>query len=304
MPFLQINGVTIPVKADSLEEEEIVIGDVFARGISGGMFGTQAGTKRRWTFEMLPMDRDTAEKMRQWMEGRIQVWNFEGTAAADGLLSGGGVSLGGLPTFSSSGGRIGGDITVPSGGLASVDMVDKLYRPKGWDPNDGWTLGCWRNSTAAEGFPSSAWFDLVMTGNVPVTRGVSAAPANTAQYRNGVAISSSMGRYVNVDTVAGQWCGVAGYLATNVAAAVDYDGLWFAPFQVPTSWIADIYAFRSAFAFGDAPKVAATGDWFVETKPIDVICRVKNTQQLNATLKGIAGHSAANRIFSVVMEEV
>lgn len=304
MSFLHINGVTIPVKADSLEEEEIVIGDIFARSIGGAIFGTQAGIKRRWTFETLPMDRDTAEKMRQWIEGKIQTWSFTGSAAADGLLSGAGISLGGAATFASSGGRTGGKMTAGSGGLANMDMFDKLYRVRGWAPDQGWTLGCWRNSTAAEGFPSSTWFDLVMTGDVAVIRGGASPPVGTVQYRNGAVVASNMQRYVNVSTTELEWVALAGYLATGTAAAVDYDDFWFAPFEVPASWVPEIYAHRLAFGLADAPRVSASGDWFVESTPIDVICRVKNTKQLNATLKGMASHSAANRIFEVVMEEI
>ncbi len=303
MTFLKINGVTIPVAADSFEEESIAIGDIFNMGITGGGFGSQSATKRRWTFQTTPIERVEAEKFRQWIEGRQQVFPLADTASLSIIKSGDGVSMTGSSLAYSTPGKHDGYAQVGSGTMASALMRNKLYLPNGWTPTTGWTHGVWSYRTiASDGTPADAWYDYVATGAIEVTRGSAANPVGVTQYRDGVAGSYSWGNWSSVRN-SGDLVGFGGYRAGGLAAAKNYEDFFFLPYEIPSTWIAELTTFRQSYTMGLAPVVKATGDWFVESDPINVICRVRATKQLNAKLRGASSHSAANRIFSVEMME-
>jgi hypothetical protein len=299
MAFLKLNGVTIPVFADSLREVPIAIGDLFGRAVSGRHYGTMTATKRRWTFETNQMARADAEKMRKWIEGAFQTFALNADA-----LSGTGVALSGSLTHTASGGKHTGYTTVASGTHAIANMANKLYLPAGWSPTvQGWTHAAFSYRTiAADGVPADGWYDYLASGLVAVTQGASANPAGVTQYRDGVAGSHSWGNFNNVLTT-GNLVGFSGKTTANVSAAKNYDEFLFAPFEIPSSWVAGLTAFRAAYALAPAPNLYATGDWFDEVAPIEVICRVEAVRQLTAVLPG-QSLSSAVRQFSVVMEEV
>jgi hypothetical protein len=303
--FLHINGVVVPVKADSLEEEEITIGDLFSRSLAGVMLGSLATTKRRWSFTTTPIEAVEAEKLRAWIEGRVQTWNFPSTILSSGILSGAGVGntyAGVLTTFITAG-HILNRLTVGAGSQFYVDMRNKLYVDDGWAFAQGWSLGFWSFRTiAADGTPANAWFDYLATGAVQVLQALAPNPVGVTQYRDAVAGSHRMGNMIDVETLQ---AGVTGHtlLGASAPAAKDYSDLFFAPFEIPASWVSALNTFRLTNELGPAPVVKASGSWFTEAAPIRVLCRCKSTRQFNARLPGAAAHSASNRILEVVMEE-
>lgn len=308
MSFLHIDGITIPVFGDSFEEEEIDIADIFERTTGGRLSGSLSTTKRRWSFETPIIEATVAEKMKLWIEGRRQVWSAGGR-----LISGAGVGpsvagtiIAGVQTHIANGANVG------SGSQFGVNMGNKLYRRLGWLPTDGWTMGFWTYRTAVgDAGLSDGWYSMIAHGAVAVTRGASANPVGVTQYRNGVALATQMGNYINVLST-GNYCGWTGHGVAGGAGARDYEDGFICPFEFPATampwnsltWAAEVKTFMDTNLLGAAPIVKASGSWFTDALPVNVICRVKSIRQRTATLMGATVSTAQNRKLQVVMEEV
>lgn len=301
MTFIKVNGITIPVAGDSFEEEQLPIGDVSARSAAGILNMSMATTKRRWTFTTPILAAALAEQYRIWIEGRTQVFGF-GT----NLLSAAGctTAVAATPTHTATGGHIAGRVTVASAEFFGVNLLNKFYRPLGWSPTDGWTIGFWTFRTiASDSVSADAWYDYVVSGAVSVVRGSSANPASVTQWRDGVVGSFNAGIIINVEETS-PFVGVAGYRLGGVALAKDYSDLFFVPFAMPDTWRTELNTFRQTNELGLAPMVKVSGDWVPDATPVSCIGRCRTIRQRVATLKGASASTSNNRILEVTLEEV
>lgn len=321
MAFIHINGWRVPVAKDSFNEEELNIGDIFSRNSAGALAGSFSTRKRRFNFQTTPISRTLAEWYRAWIEGRGQSWPFQGAndASGAGVRNTFATSI----TFSTSGGPISysggaGYVEVASASNFSVDMSNKLYMPSGWSPTDGWTFGVWRNSSASD-LGGAGWRHYVLTGAVSYNQGT-LNPVGVTQYRDGVAGSYSAGAWSQVSSV-GNCVGLYGKTTGAANELKRYAYWWFLPFEISsygtvlstdvTTFINDIYADAQLYPFGSWPLVKLTGSLLTGSGgkalggniPLDVMCRVRSIQMINAKLPGQSSHDAANKILDITMEE-
>lgn len=121
MPNLTINGVTVPVFHDSVEETTDDIGESSdTRGLMGNALRTRIGRLRSWRFSTPLLTPATAESYRKLLEGYGHSWTFVATAQGTSYptqLSACGLAptSAGTWTVSATGGRWFGDVTVGSG---------------------------------------------------------------------------------------------------------------------------------------------------------------------------------------------
>lgn len=313
MPALTLNGLTIPVLADTFEEQTIDSGDVFARASTGKMFGSLGVRKRRWRFRTKHLDASTAKKLRLFIEGNSLSWSFNG-----GLIGSAGVSNTNPCDGSFVAGWLGQGLAlndIPTGWF-SVDMSNKVNVPNGWTPGNGWTL-MFRvyQTVAADGVPADGWYHYIVTTDygVSVTAGASANPDFVTQYRYGVAGSYNLGRIFNVSS-SGNLVGVAGFDLSGSPAVRTYDELVFFPFGLPTTvaapwsetWAIQLYDESVKGAWPSAPIMRAAGDHidrFSNTLGVDVVCRIESIEHINATMPGSTSKPNV-KVMDVVMEEV
>lgn len=98
MPFLTLNGVTVPVDSSS-EAPNQIYGD--ARGYLGfGMKGRVA-RKRTWSIKTIPMDHETAQALLGIVTCRGDVWGFDDLTlfSQKGILAGIGVAAVSQPVY-------------------------------------------------------------------------------------------------------------------------------------------------------------------------------------------------------------
>jgi len=310
MPALSVNGLTIPILADSFNEQIVDTGDVFRRATTGKMFGTLGVRKRRWSFTTRHLSGYMAGKVQNMIEGNALSWTFNDT-----LISGAGVANTNAATvISYVTGFHGKAVRLSSGTFFSVDMANKVNAPGGWDPSrNGWTLMFRLYCTiAADGTPADGWYHFVVTGTGDVIAGAAANPVGVTQYRNGVAGNYNLGRVINVDAT-GDFVGVKATTLLGVNANKDYDELVFLPFPIPTAveapwtstWASQFYDFSIKSPWGAAPIVIVEGDHIDLTEVsglVSAMCRVERIRHVNATMPGSTSKPNV-KLMDVVVEE-
>jgi hypothetical protein len=248
MPALTINGITIPIRADTFAEERTSIGDVYQRSIGGAMFSSMVSQRRRFRFSTPPIEASLAEKYAMLIEGKAQVWNFDNS-----LMSGAGVTYyvsGGASTSSSPKKYGTQSLALTAGAGFELQLANKFGLPGGWTTygfgRTGWTFAFWMFSTiAADGVAADGWYHYIVTGVDPVTRGAAANPFSIRQYRNGVLGSYGFGNMLKVDS--STTSGVFAYAPAGTTLARNFDDLVVLPFVLPDEWVSSFYSYASSF---------------------------------------------------------
>ncbi|MBM4356949.1 MAG: hypothetical protein FJ096_02460 [Deltaproteobacteria bacterium] len=272
MPALTVNGITIPIRADTFDEQRVTIGDAYQRSIGGTMFSSMVVKRRRFSFSTPPLEASLAEKYAKIIEGTAQVWNFNSD-----LASGAGVTNYTTTTGVSQSGTKkygGGALSLPTAGEGlTFRLANKFGLAGGWStfgyPRQGWTVAVWMYSTvAADGVTADGWYHYIITGTGVVTRGAVSNPTSVRQYRNGVLGSYGFGNMLKVDssTDTGIWA----YTATNVATTRFFDDLVFFPFVLPAEWVSSFYAYCSSF--DDVTNLVTQSENFGATWTVSANC--------------------------------
>lgn len=295
MTFLMVNGIDVDVADGSFKETTQDTGDLFRRTLSGRIAEARGARSRSWSFRTNSMLRDDAEKLRMWLEGVGQSWNFDSAVHS---YSGAGVAntAAGTITRNAGGGKYGGRLTVGSGSQFGVDMSNKLGKRRGWSPTDGWTFGAWRNFVASES-ASAGFHSIICKGAVAVTRGASANPAGVNQYVDGALNNSAnLGRVLSV-LASSPYVAICGVKTDNTNNAIDWDDWFFLPFVVPDAWVAKIHAYMASYAFSAMPKMKILGDAIPDTVPVEVVVRCHD---IDVVVEADANN---RRVLQVQMEE-
>jgi len=271
MPALTINGITIPIRADSFSEDRTSIGDVYQRSIGGAMFSSMVSQRRRFRFSTPPIEASLAEKYAMLIEGKAQVWNFDNS-----LMSGAGVTYyvsGGASTSSSPKKYGTQSLALTAGSGFELQLPNKFGLPGGWTTygfgRTGWTFAFWMFSTiAADGVAADGWYHYIVTGVDPVTRGAAANPFSIRQYRNGVLGSYGFGNMLKVDS--SSTSGVFAYAPAGTTLARNFDDLVVLPFVLPDEWVSSFYAYASSF--DDVTNLVTQSQNFAATWSLSANC--------------------------------
>lgn len=295
MTFAKINGVTLPVKAESWQRTPNYVGGTAERAANGQPVSTRGLELDTHSFTTTPLTIANAEKFRLLLSGYGLCWNFTSTTAY--RVS----STGCTPATAGSVSQITSGAPFAGNGLRIASGSNFCFQPKhrvgckrstGYlISTDGFTLICWRKWTTAEGAPSTAWYHTIIKGTTSFSRGVSANPSGVKQYRNGVQGSYNLGYCFSATTLASPFVGPHGYLNTNAASDVDIDDLVFLPFEIPDDWVAGIYAMHSVRAWPSMPLIDVDGDCvnnsaikcFGEIKSIDEMMGLDPRQGMTAS---------------------
>lgn len=262
MSHLTFNGITLPTVAGSFREAPEFIGDD-GRGQAGEHGENVVARKRAWTVTLVAQSQAVAVKMRRYLEGEGQSWRFDDNAYS---FKGEGPKAGGSYTVS------GGKVEVASTSFIEWALASALTRGLTWAPTQGWTLGCRKVLTAAEGGDDATFQRHIAIGTVAVTRGSSANPASVTQYLNGSAGNHAMGNWIDVASDGD--VGLHGYSNAGAGADYDYDDVWFLPFALESSWIAGLDAFlASAGAHSRLKRVVLAGDAIEDASGVEVYVR-------------------------------
>jgi hypothetical protein len=91
MPFLALNGITMPI-ARGGKEENRAVGFEMARAHTGTPLTDVRAYKRSWRFQSVPLPEQTARSLIGLVQGRGYSWNFNSTDySVSGLVSSGAV---------------------------------------------------------------------------------------------------------------------------------------------------------------------------------------------------------------------
>lgn len=277
MPALTVNGITIPIRADTFEETRTSIGDAYQRSIGGTMFSSMITKRRRFSFSTPPIEASLAEKYAKLIEGTAQVWNFN-----DGLASGSGITYfsSAAASTATSPKKYGASslaLTVAGAGF-EVQLANKFGVAGGWStygyPKQGWTIAFWAYLfVGSDNVATEGWYHCIATGTGPVTRGAVINPTSVRQYRNGVLGNWSLGNVLKIDS--GTTCGVFGYTTpasptVGVATTRNIDDLVFFPFVLPAEWVSSFYAYCSSF--DDVTNLVTQSENFGTTWTISANC--------------------------------
>jgi len=292
MPFMTLNGVTVPVAADSFVDVYERTSPISVRSAGGVRLDSMQRNPATWSARTTIRSRDEINALRRLVDGHGHIWGFNDSSSlsSTGLAE----DVGSVFTLNASGGKFGGRCTVSSGQAFYAALGERMFdRP--WTSSRGWTIACFKKLAAGDGGDGSTYFHHVATGAVTVTRGASANPASVTQYRNGAAGSFSMGNWISV-TTDGR-IGIHGYSNANATAAYDYDELLVLPFVLPSTWAAGLYAFHNANAWPSIPRLRLGGDCVVT--PVDVVGQSGAVAQHNVRLGGVHTSTARSLAFDL-----
>jgi hypothetical protein len=266
--FLKVNGVSVPVNADSFEEEIIRIGEVTTRNLGGAAFRQESSVRYRYTFETPPMERAVARRLKTLIEGKFLTWNFAANKLSGSFVGQSGV---GTHTQFATGGKFGPRLFVSTGSNYQFNPSNKLYQRAGWSVARGYTFAHQSFRTvASDGVPVNGWYDYLVKGSVSTTRGT-LNPAGVKQYRDGIFNAShNTGAFnqIQSNSVA-FWA----YSANNAPLSVDYSDVLLLPFEAPDpgvadsvggvliDWIPQLTAARALRDTAPAPLVYAESPW-------------------------------------------
>lgn len=309
MPFLSLNGVTIPVFKDSFKEHPVFTGDFVARGINGSLLESRSSRKRQWTFQTTVQRATIAEQYRMWIEGLGQGFSFNSIDTTN-LQAYSRAGVGCAYTVTSlantAAAKYGADcLGVASGEKFAFLQRNRVGRYANYAPTQGWTHIFWAYLTNASGETAGAdgWYHHILKGSVSHDGASGANPAGVTQYQSGVT-TTNKGRLITADGIKfGLW----GKRATvaDTSAQKDYDDWLVVPFEIDASWAPQIYSFAGSYPLGMPPCVKLWGDCIsYESSPIEVVGRVDTIDLMVAKLPGASTTENNNKILNVTLHEV
>ena len=90
MAILRINGHTVPVEVDSLNVETVEVGST-EKGYDGSLISLRYGSKRRISFNTIPLSERDAIALEGLVRGRGEYWSFDAASTGEYLYSSRGV---------------------------------------------------------------------------------------------------------------------------------------------------------------------------------------------------------------------
>jgi hypothetical protein len=278
VPFATLHGITLPIARNEWRLTPVLVGSADTRADSGELGGAETARKREWACSTPVGNQAEREALRRLMEGDGLHVDFDDASGFS--RTGIGPATATSVTYSASGGKRGGRVSVGSTGALVYALAKKMRQPDGdWSAAKGWTVAVFKQLSMGDGGDGTTYFDHLATGNVVVTRGASANPAGVTQYRDGVAGSWNMGNWLSV-SAAGE-VGIHGYTNSGGGLAYLYDELLVLPFALPTAlmatWAAALATFRASYACGALPRVKLAGDCIPDAQPLEV--RIRQDRQ-------------------------
>lgn len=254
MPYLTLNGVTVPVAVDSVSMSYEGIGGEEERSPSGELTGGPTTTKRAWRMTTTPVPVSEVDAWVGLIEGKGHTFPFD----AD---------------LYSTRGR------GTSSGTADIDLSEMKWGPGSarvtgldtvtWAVGFGtaWTAMCWYNPDSTPWSHSFA----TSTGTFLVDGSPSTIPETLC-----VVIGGSL--------VIGDSDGIF------TATFMYFDDAVALPYAAPASWSAALVAQHNAASWSALPRVLAGGTF--TTTPVAVRGKVTGSKVIRCTLDGelTSGH--------------
>jgi hypothetical protein len=247
VPALALNGVAVAVMVDSVQREEVEIGEGLTRAYDGSNLRTTQAYKRQWKARTTFLSQAESTALIALLQGRGDHWNFD----ADKYSDKGMVATADTNTTITA--------TTPKYGAGSLSIAalntNGITFPTGLGTS--YCVMVWR-------LESGTWFWYWIN----VTNGT------VALYKNGVSTATSLPAWITVSSGSLRLVGVTG-------TVFQYDDLVVLPFAVPLAWQAQLYAFAQTQAFPLAPALQISGDitpasFVGQGKPSAVSHRVGN----------------------------
>lgn len=283
--FIHIGGVKFLVQPESWEETRLQVGDIADSGdgiaMSGRPIESRAAIVRQWkgstlrdapAKDSIPQASNPKhfENMIRWVEGWGQLFPL-----LTNVYSGAGVAL--TPATSFAGGAISSGLNL----ALQTQYTMRVRRGFVETAPMGWSLGFKKTFAAGEApfIAGSHW--CVATGAV-VYALASGNPAGVTQYVDGVASNFNVG---NLSDNGGSSAGtfrLYGKLTTGTNANVTYSDFFFVPFQIPATWVLQIYTnlISAGRTFPVLPRQKLDGQWLsIESAPVEAIGRVLTIHQ-------------------------
>lgn len=301
MANVEICGVAVGDARDSVEEEPAFVDESTGRTVNGTHYDERTLRKRKWRFRTSFKTPAEAEALRRFAEGDGHLANFveddlytsKGVAAE--LLSDASITL--------TGGKHSARVSVVDGEYLGWVLANRMSQPDGnaWTATSGFTLMCWRKDPSFEALGDGATFHhYVVTGAVHHTRGASADPAGFTQYRNGAAGSFGVGEWIAM--LAGGIVRLNGWANTGDAEPIEFSDVVILPFEIPASWVPQIYSYADAYAWPTLRQIAFGGNCIEDAAPAAARVRVTRLPQRGVVFEGT--FESAARLLEFLVSEV
>jgi hypothetical protein len=241
MPFLQINGITVPVAEWSRSQRPI--GDS-GRAFSGQQRSTRRALKRSWRITTTPLTRVTAEALLALLQGQGDAWAFDSdlySAKGNAMSSGTGIAVSAIQSkYGASSLALTGD-----GVAASRDSDSgKILQPAGIT----YTLAAWMRSDLTAGGQRLQVREFDENDTLLQTLSIDGANDSAWAYRSATKASHASVSYVKVRTS----------IHTTPSGSAYFDDVLFVPAELSTGQLDAIEAAGRAVA--GPPRVNLTGD--------------------------------------------
>jgi hypothetical protein len=228
VPYLTLNGVTVPVVQDGASRSTLYLGGAGERAFSGALRRSTRARKREWRFRTGPLVQSEAVAFAGLIEGAGHHWSFDvDTWSSRGLApSAGSASI-------VSGGKHGAYCTPPSGVLLTYPTALGVdFSVLAWKRN-----AVWDNHT------------LIFQNDV----GNGYFHGNTTPTATGLAPASG-------------WAGISrdtsGRLRlSGESGSAFYDDVVCLPVAIPVAWVPGLFSFRGPQPFSALPALQAGGDF-------------------------------------------
>lgn len=228
MPTLVLNGLTCPVKTESLTRARDEFGAT-RRAIDGTLLVNRRATKRRLGFTLTLRSNQEAHAWEALVRGEAHVLSFEASLYTS---KGAAPTAGFTATRQTGTGKYGtGFVRIPN---ATTLVYAGLVGLGGAGTALGWTISLWRLETAT-------WKHYVVTSD---------GRKWVDGVRNDAAVTSGFLAVNSAGTVT----------LTGITGATDFDDVVVWPVSLPSSWPPLLYA--TGRAFPEAPKLEVYGDVF------------------------------------------
>jgi hypothetical protein len=276
VPFATAFGITLPFARNEWRQTPVRLGVSNGRADSGQLVTAETARKREWEATTIVGAQDEREAIRRLLEG--DGLHVEFNDASGFSWHGIGPSTATSVTYSVSGGKRSGRVSVGAGGVLRYALANLMREPDGvaWAATKGWTVAVFKVLSVGDGGDGTTYVDHLATGSVAVVRGASANPVGVTQYKSGVAGSWSMGNWLEV-SAAGE-VAIHGYTNAGATGAYDFDELLVLPFALPSTvmatWAAALATFRSTTSMGRLPRVLLDGDCIPDAAPLAVRCEL------------------------------
>jgi hypothetical protein len=344
MPFLSLNGISIPVAADSAQREPVDIGDR-GRAHDGTPFINRRGVKEEWSFSSTLKSQTEANALRKLITGIGDHWTFDSDFYSDKgnyptLTTGSSIDSGtGKHTFGAL--RTTNDFTVVLDSAARYGKLTCAYwavnaANSAWEhwllTSSGSTVTYYKNGVlhgvgssmvgtsstlVVPNSTTAAWNIQSVFRSVAPTRPQWAATTayTTSSYVR--TLASDNGLYYQA-TVAGTSGGTEPTWPTTLGnTVVDgtvtwtcrgtynayVDEFWALPFEIPSSWIAEIYTEMNTRALNTYPKLRAAGDALgvIGTGNLTVVGAAGPSTIVGSKLSG--SWAATGEVFDFTLQE-